>query len=108
MMGLNDFIFQQDNAPSHTSKLLKNFFQENDIKLLPWPANSPDINPIENIWGHISFELSKMSLKSIKSLKEEILDIWNNLDSYYLHKLGNSITNRLREVIENNGRHTKY
>ena len=62
-MGLDNFIFQQDNAPVHTSKFLKTFFKENDIELLPWPANSPDLNPIENIWVYISLELSKRNLK---------------------------------------------
>ena len=74
-MGVKEFIFQQDNAPVHTSKLLKTFFKENDFELLPWPANSPDLNPIENIWGYISLELSKRNLKSVKDMKNKILDI---------------------------------
>ena len=108
MMGLNDFIFQQDNAPIHTSKLLQNFFKENNIKLLHWPANSPDLNPIENIWGYMSLQLSKRTLKSINDLKNQIIDIWENLDPNYLQKLANSMPNRLRQVIESNGKQTKY
>ena len=108
LMGLNKFIFQQDNAPAHTSKLLKLFFKENNIELLPWPANSPDLNPIENIWGYISSELSKKEIKSINDMKTQILNIWENLDPFYLQKLADSLPRRLREVIESNGKHTNY
>lgn len=108
MMGLNEFIFQQDNAPAHTSNLLKQFFKENHIDLLPWPANSPDLNPIENIWGHISLELSKRSVKTINDMKCQILDIWQSLDTLYLQTLADSMPNRLREVIERNGKHANY
>jgi hypothetical protein len=47
----NNFTFQQDNCPIHTSAIAQNWFRDNDINVLPWPCRSPDINPIENIWG---------------------------------------------------------
>uniref|UniRef100_A0A3Q0RK78 Tc1-like transposase DDE domain-containing protein n=1 Tax=Amphilophus citrinellus TaxID=61819 RepID=A0A3Q0RK78_AMPCI len=49
----NDWVFQQDNAAVHNARLAKDFFQENNITLLDHPAWSPDLNPIENIWGWI-------------------------------------------------------
>uniref|UniRef100_A0A3Q0QWA4 Tc1-like transposase DDE domain-containing protein n=1 Tax=Amphilophus citrinellus TaxID=61819 RepID=A0A3Q0QWA4_AMPCI len=52
----NDWVFQQDNAAVHSARLTKDFFQENNITLLDHPACSPDLNPIENIWGRMARE----------------------------------------------------
>ncbi len=44
-----DFIFQQDLAPAHTAKSTKSWFNDHGVGVLDWPANSPDLNPIENL-----------------------------------------------------------
>ncbi len=46
-----DFIFQQDLAPAHTAKGTKSWFSDHGVTVLDWPANSPDLNPVENLWG---------------------------------------------------------
>ncbi len=46
-----DFIFQHDLAPAHTAKSTKSWLNDHSVGVLDWPANSPDINPIQNLWG---------------------------------------------------------
>ncbi len=45
-----DFIFQQDLAPAHTAKSTKSWLNDHGVGVLDWPANSPDLNPKENLW----------------------------------------------------------
>ncbi len=44
------FIFQQDLAPAHTAKVTKSWFNDHSVSVLDWPANSLDLNPVENLW----------------------------------------------------------
>ena len=60
----NRFIFQQDLAPCHTSKLVKKWLADHGVQVLPWPGNSPDMNPIENFWPILKAKVQKRNVRT--------------------------------------------
>ncbi len=69
-------LFQHDNDPKHTSKATVGFLKKNRVKVIQWPSMSPDLNPIEHLWGILKRQVEHHSPSSIQSLKEVILEEW--------------------------------
>ena len=80
--GYDTVIFQHDNAPLHTSRLTKTFLQERNLKVLKWPARSPDLNPIENVRGLLAREVHPNGKQyfSVQELKDALNKAWKKLD----------------------------
>ncbi|KAG8232794.1 hypothetical protein J437_LFUL007948 [Ladona fulva] len=93
-----------DNSRVHTCKEAKNWFFEKRIQQLSWPVRSPDLNPIENIWGIMVREMKKEDcpLKANKLL-EDIEDAWESIGAPVCNRVIQSMTERLRLVIKNSG-----
>ena len=101
--------FQQDNAPAHTSIKTKNFFWENGFTLLEnWPAQSPDLNIIENLWSILKKNICKRHPETLEELWNYAQEEFEKIPVEYIVKLYDSIPRRLQLVVAKRGYPTKY
>ncbi len=101
LYGDADFIFQQDLAPTYTAK---SWFNDHGVGVLDWPANSPDLNPIENLWGIVKRKMRNKRPKNADELKATVKETWASIP----HKLITSTPRRFETVIKAKGAPTKY
>lgn len=102
--------FMQDNAPIHSANATSQFLQQNNIRLLPWPSLSPDMNPIENLWAICKSELKHHPVANRQQLLQAVQAIWNAkmTDDDVRHNLINSMTHRVRQLHIARGSYTRY
>jgi len=107
--GGNRFEWVQDNASVHNAKVVKDWLSEQQWKTLsPWPAMSPDLNPIENVWGIMSQRLAGRSFDDGEDFWKAICDAWDAIDYNTIRSLYDSLPKRYAAVIEEEGGPTKY
>ncbi len=108
-----DFIFQQDLAPAHTAKSTKSWLNDHGVGVLDWPANSPDLNPIENLWAIVKRKMSIVKRKNKRpknadELKATVKETWASKPPQQCHKLITSMPRRIEAVIKAKTAPTKY
>lgn len=104
----NDYTFQQDNAPPHVSKFTMEWFEWQNIDIMTWPANSPDLNPIENLWNWMAIELEKKRVTTVEAMKEALQEIWDGITPDFLQNYIESMPKRCQDVLEANGGSINY
>ncbi len=108
LYGDADFIFQQDLAPAHSAKATSTWFKDHGIPVLNWPANSPDLNPIENLWGIVKRKMRYARPNNAEELKATIRATWALITPEQCHRLIDSMPGRIAAVIQAKGAPTKY
>ena len=104
------YKFQQDNASVHTFHSTMQWFSSKKIQVISWPSCSPDLNPIENIWGVLPRRIyaNNTQYATMNDLKKAIVDAWDNLEQSLIDKLISSMPDRLIEVASKKGGPTHY
>ena len=105
----NCSVFMQDGAPCHRAKIVTQFLKSKKIHLLDWPGNSPDLNPIENLWKVLKDKVSERQPTNAKMLEQAIKEVWvREITIEYCRNLVESIPKRSEAVIKAKGGPTKY
>jgi transposase len=101
------FILQQDNDPKHTSKLCQNYLRSKEengtLKILEWPSQSPDINPIELLWEEMDRNIKIKRPTSLAGLEEVAREVWSEITPEVLNKLVHRLPRLMQAIIEAEG-----
>lgn len=104
----NKWRFQRDNDPQHPSAKTERWLAMNVSHVMNWPSNSPDLNPIENIWNIVERRIEKRKPTNIGDLKVFLGEEWEKIEKDIIINLINSMKNRCLLVIESKGERIKY
>ncbi len=89
-------VFQQDNAKPHTAAITTAWFRSRRVRVLNWPACSPDLSPIENIWWIIKWKIRQRRPRTLQQLETYIRQEWDQIPKPKLQKLITSMPRRLQ------------
>ena len=102
-----DRVFQQDNDSKHSAKVTKRWFVKHNINMLQWPSQSPNLNPIENLWKELKIRICKQQPRNLK-LKQICKKEWSRIPLKICHNLISNYRKCLPAVINNKKYLTKY
>ena len=97
------YWFQQDKHSTHLEKGVLQWFKSKNITILEWSHNSPDLNPIENLWGWLKEEVKKQNPQSLDELRRCLRRNWELITVDFLQNFIKALPERFRLCIESGG-----
>ena len=93
----------QDGAPAHSARNTKQYLKRKRIRELKWPPKSPDLNPIENLWGIVKAKMKVTLNFTAEELKREIRRVWKTIPQKEIDNLVLSFPGRVQKMLESGG-----
>ena len=108
-MNTDQIVFQHDNNSKHMAQLIQQWLEDYKIEILSWPAQSPDLNPIEHLWSDVKRRLYNLSKKITNKeyLQNQLEKIWNSIEYEIVINLIITMLERIADVIKAKGRYTR-
>uniref|UniRef100_A0AAZ3SGQ7 Tc1-like transposase DDE domain-containing protein n=1 Tax=Oncorhynchus tshawytscha TaxID=74940 RepID=A0AAZ3SGQ7_ONCTS len=105
-----DMNLQHENATSHTARSVRDFLQDRNASVLPWLANSLDLNPIEHVCDLLDRRVRARAIppRNVWELAGALLEEWGNISQQELAKLVQFMKRRCTGVLNAAGGHTRY
>ena len=101
-------ILMHDNARPPVARICRQFLNRNNISEQPWPAVSPDMNPIEHIWDYLGRKVrDRGNAHNLRDLENALIQEWNNIPNVYIRRYVRSMRGRLAACINSRGGHTR-
>ena len=93
---------------TQVSKMTTALLRKLKVKVMDWPSTSPDLNPIEHLWGILKRKVEERKVSNIHQLRDVIMEEWKRIPAATCAALVNSMPKRVKAVLDNDGGHTKY
>lgn len=93
----------QDKAPAHRANSVTEYLETNEIRKVPWPSYSPDLNAIENVWSLMKFQISKLTLLTIEDLEDALIQAWEDIPQETIQAFIDFIPKKIEVILENDG-----
>ena len=89
-----------DNARPHVARICRQFLNRNNVNLLPWPAVSLDMNPIEHTWDYLGRKVqARRNVHNLRDLENALIQEWNNIPNVIIRHYARSMRGRLAVCI---------